>query len=86
MIELHVLQWVAQDCYYWKYSKLKDSKPKSTYDRPHPAMDPVNIGSSLWVGGQFTISNSKNKFIVLGCDTTAYLCGYQNSEAYSIGC
>ena len=35
---------------------------------------------------QFTISNTKNKFTVLGCDTQAYLHGVQNGENYSIGC
>jgi hypothetical protein len=34
----------------------------------------------------FTISNSKNKFIVLGCDTIAYLRGSQNKENYWTGC
>lgn len=35
----------------------------------------------------FTISNSKNKFTVLGCDSYAYLNGYQNEEEeYSLGC
>jgi hypothetical protein len=41
--------------------------------------------ASLWTA-QFTISNSKNKFIVIGCDTYAYLSGYQNGELYTIGC
>ncbi|XP_059453737.1 wall-associated receptor kinase-like 8 [Corylus avellana] len=36
--------------------------------------------------GQYTISNTKNKIIVLGCDTYAYLSGLQNGEWYSIGC
>jgi hypothetical protein len=40
----------------------------------------------LWAGKMFTISNSKNKFIVLGCDTLAYLRGYQNGEYYWMGC
>jgi hypothetical protein len=35
---------------------------------------------------QYTISNSKNKFTVIGCDTSAYLTGYQNREEYKIGC
>jgi hypothetical protein len=40
---------------------------------------------SLWAA-QFTISNSKNKFIVLGCDTIAYLRGTQNGENSWTGC
>jgi hypothetical protein len=35
---------------------------------------------------QFTISNTKNQFTVLGCDTEAYLGGYQNREWYWLGC
>ncbi|KAC0805006.1 hypothetical protein FH972_027121 [Carpinus fangiana] len=35
---------------------------------------------------QMTISNTKNKFTVIGCDTYAYLRGLQNGEKYSIGC
>ena len=33
-----------------------------------------------------TISNAKNKFIVVGCDTYASLNGVQNGEQYSMGC
>jgi hypothetical protein len=36
--------------------------------------------------GEFTVSNTKNKFTVVGCDTQAYLKGYQNGERYTIGC
>jgi hypothetical protein len=38
------------------------------------------------VGDQFTISDKKNTFTVIGCDTIAYLRGYQNGEEYKIGC
>jgi hypothetical protein len=43
-------------------------------------------GTALKVGSQFTISDKKNTFTVIGCDTIAYLRGYQNGEAYEIGC
>ncbi|PON77675.1 Wall-associated receptor kinase [Parasponia andersonii] len=33
-----------------------------------------------------TISSSKNKFTVIGCDSYAYLRGYDNGSAYSMGC
>nr|XP_023920718.1 putative wall-associated receptor kinase-like 16 [Quercus suber] len=36
--------------------------------------------------GRYTISNTKNKFTVVGCDTYAYLTGTQKGENYSIGC
>ncbi|XP_059454879.1 wall-associated receptor kinase 2-like [Corylus avellana] len=35
---------------------------------------------------QYTISNTKNKFTVIGCDTYAYLSGVKNGANYSIGC
>ncbi|KAF5450679.1 hypothetical protein F2P56_031009 [Juglans regia] len=34
----------------------------------------------------FTISNTKNKFVAVGCDTYAFLNAYQNDEFFSIGC
>ncbi|XP_059454880.1 wall-associated receptor kinase 2-like [Corylus avellana] len=34
----------------------------------------------------YTISNTKNKFTVIGCDTYAYLSGVKNGANYSIGC
>ena len=39
----------------------------------------------LWLS-QYTISNSKNRFTVIGCDTIAYLSGFQNGEEFKIGC
>ncbi|XP_059454717.1 wall-associated receptor kinase 2-like [Corylus avellana] len=35
---------------------------------------------------QYTISNSKNRFTVIGCDTIAFLSGFQNGEEFKIGC
>ncbi|KAG2708903.1 hypothetical protein I3760_05G214400 [Carya illinoinensis] len=34
----------------------------------------------------FTISNTKNKFVAIGCDTYAFLNAFQNNEPFSIGC
>ncbi|XP_041011452.1 wall-associated receptor kinase 2-like [Juglans microcarpa x Juglans regia] len=34
----------------------------------------------------FTISNTKNKFVAVGCDTYAFLNAFQNNEPFSIGC
>ncbi|XP_041011449.1 wall-associated receptor kinase 2-like [Juglans microcarpa x Juglans regia] len=34
----------------------------------------------------FTISNTKNKFVAVGCDTYAFLHAFQNNEPFSIGC
>jgi hypothetical protein len=44
------------------------------------------FGSRRQTSTVYTLSNSKNKFTVLGCDTHAYLSGNQNGEWYSIGC
>ncbi|KAL0009214.1 hypothetical protein SO802_010716, partial [Lithocarpus litseifolius] len=34
----------------------------------------------------FTVSSTQNKFVVVGCDTYAYLHGYQQNERYTTGC
>ncbi|KAL4598213.1 hypothetical protein ACB092_11G044500 [Castanea dentata] len=34
----------------------------------------------------FTVSSTQNKFVVVGCDTVAYLVGYQQNERYATGC
>ncbi|XP_030964651.1 putative wall-associated receptor kinase-like 16 [Quercus lobata] len=34
----------------------------------------------------FTVSSTQNKFVVVGCDTHAYLLGYQQNERYATGC
>ncbi|KAG6714644.1 hypothetical protein I3842_05G212000 [Carya illinoinensis] len=34
----------------------------------------------------FTISNTKNQFVAVGCDTYAYLNAYRNNEYFRIGC
>ncbi|KAG6655447.1 putative wall-associated receptor kinase-like 16 [Carya illinoinensis] len=34
----------------------------------------------------FTISNTRNKFVAVGCDTYAFLNAFQNNEPFSIGC
>ncbi|XP_035540559.1 wall-associated receptor kinase 2-like [Juglans regia] len=34
----------------------------------------------------FTVSNTKNKFFAIGCDTYAYLNAFRNNERFSIGC
>jgi hypothetical protein len=34
----------------------------------------------------FTISNTKNVFVAVGCDTYAYFKGFQNHDPFSMGC
>ncbi|KAL4598513.1 hypothetical protein ACB092_11G064300 [Castanea dentata] len=40
----------------------------------------------LYSGRNFTISNTQNRFIVVGCDTYAYLDFQQDKENFSTGC
>ncbi|XP_059454779.1 putative wall-associated receptor kinase-like 16 [Corylus avellana] len=86
--ELHVMQWVARDCY--KHNNDTNDvpcTPTNTYDRCNDDRDSrVYTNSPSLRLSQYTISNSKNKFTVIGCDTKAYLSGYQNGEWYNIGC
>ncbi|KAE8100172.1 hypothetical protein FH972_018097 [Carpinus fangiana] len=91
--EMNVLNLVARDCYGHRNSSNNTNKPANNcsttnlYTRcgaPPPVLS-TNYNPSLSVP-QYTISNSKNKFTVVGCDTYAYLSGYQNKEWYKIGC
>ncbi|XP_075664767.1 putative wall-associated receptor kinase-like 16 [Castanea sativa] len=36
--------------------------------------------------GNYTISDTQNKFVAIGCDTYAYLRGYKNDKLFSMGC
>ena len=38
------------------------------------------------LAGSFTVSNTQNKFVAVGCDTYAYLRGSKDGEPFSIGC
>jgi hypothetical protein len=52
--------------------------------QPDGRRDPRN--STTLRSPEKTISNTKNKFTVIGCDTYAYLSVVQNGENYSFGC
>ncbi|OMO60627.1 hypothetical protein COLO4_33789 [Corchorus olitorius] len=48
-------------------------------------------GSRLWISSWFSlpifnISNTRNKFTAIGCDTYAYLDGFVDNKRYSAGC
>ncbi|XP_068322324.1 wall-associated receptor kinase-like 8 [Pyrus communis] len=40
----------------------------------------------LWVPPPYTISETKNVFVAVGCDTNAYFTGYQGEQRYTTGC
>ncbi|GMY06619.1 putative wall-associated receptor kinase-like 16 [Fagus crenata] len=68
--EMRVLSYVVRDCY----------NPTGEYMGGEEE-------SSAWLrAGMFTISKTKNKFTVIGCDTIALLTGEQNGEMYGTGC
>ncbi|KAM3684219.1 hypothetical protein ACB098_11G028300 [Castanea mollissima] len=48
----------------------------------------VNASNYPWLNSplNFTVSSTQNKFVVVGCDTVAYLVGYQQNERYATGC
>jgi hypothetical protein len=69
--DVHILTPVGQDCYNRLGGLVHNNGPW------------VDLYTTT---GRYTISNSKNKFTVLGCDTYAFLRGSQNGEHYSIGC
>ncbi|KAM1123171.1 hypothetical protein FF1_004572 [Malus domestica] len=48
-----------------------------------------SIGSNspeLWVPPPYTISETKNVFVAVGCDTYAFFIGYRGEEKYTTGC
>ncbi|KAB2601557.1 wall-associated receptor kinase 3-like [Pyrus ussuriensis x Pyrus communis] len=40
----------------------------------------------LWVSPPYTISETKNVFVAVGCDTYAFFIGYRGEEEYTTGC
>ena len=61
----------------------------------HNAMDCYNSAGSPMISTTrkqgirnpiFTISNNKNKFVAVGCDTYGYLKGFKNEERFTTGC
>ena len=69
--QANILMYMAKDCY------------------KHGVMDQ---DLSIWrdayldLGLNFTVSSTQNKFIVVGCDTYAYLNFQQDKENFSTGC
>ncbi|KAM2619509.1 hypothetical protein TB1_035658 [Malus domestica] len=69
--ELQVMMFISRDCY-----AMVDSHARRTY-RNNPA---------LWLPPPYTISDTKNRFIAVGCDTYALFQGYRGEERFITGC
>ncbi|GLT84909.1 hypothetical protein SLE2022_031180 [Rubroshorea leprosula] len=66
----HIMQFIAHNCYN-----------KSGY----PIYD--NIPSlQVALNGSYTISDTENKFVAVGCDTFAWVEGFQGNNTYTTGC
>ena len=69
--QANVLMYVAKDCY------------KKGVPDPDPEL---SVWTEAYLGLNFTISNTQNKFIVVGCDTYAILNFQQDKGNFSTGC
>ena len=58
---------------------------KDCYKKGVPDPD-LTIWTEAYLGLNFTISNTQNKFIVVGCDTYAFLYFQQDKGNFSTGC
>nr|XP_023910529.1 wall-associated receptor kinase 3-like [Quercus suber] len=56
---------------------------RDCYKKTGEVQEQINASLST---ATYTISKVKNKFTVVGCDTSAYLHGFQKGERYTIGC
>ncbi|KAM1004416.1 hypothetical protein ACFX2C_004615 [Malus domestica] len=68
--ELQILQSTASDC----------------YDAQGNLVEWRSSRSKLWVPPPYTISETKNMFVAVGCDTYAYFIGYRDEQKYTTGC
>ena len=68
--QIDILMYNAMDCY-------SESGTRLSYKRQwqRRLYNPI-----------FTISETQNTFVAVGCDTYAYLNGFQNDQPFSIGC
>ncbi|KAL0008951.1 hypothetical protein SO802_010453 [Lithocarpus litseifolius] len=69
--QANILMYMAKDCY-----------KQGVLDQDLRIWRSVYLNSGL----NFTISSTQNKFIVVGCDTYAYLDFQQDKETFSTGC
>ncbi|GLT84912.1 hypothetical protein SLE2022_031200 [Rubroshorea leprosula] len=67
---MHITQFIAHDCYDESGDPIYKNQP----------------WSSLRLDGTYTISGTENKFVAIGCDTIAYLQGFQGDKSYTAGC
>lgn len=82
--EMSILFYVSRDCYNESDGCSRCQSPSMRNISTARIFGDNSV--SLMVSPIFTISPTKNKLTVIGCDSYAYLHGYQNSEEYSMGC
>ncbi|EOY16487.1 Wall-associated kinase 2, putative [Theobroma cacao] len=56
------------------------------YDCYNKSGDSVRRNRPSLTLGQFTISDTQNNFVAIGCDTYATIQGYQGNDRYTTGC
>ncbi|GKU98444.1 hypothetical protein SLEP1_g11452 [Rubroshorea leprosula] len=69
---MHIMKLIAHDCY--------DELGRPIYDYDN------NPTFQLDSNGSYTISDTENKFVAVGCDTYAYIEGFQGDKSYTAGC
>uniref|UniRef100_A0A7N2LD40 Uncharacterized protein n=1 Tax=Quercus lobata TaxID=97700 RepID=A0A7N2LD40_QUELO len=74
---IEILAYTAKDCYPIYNLPFKNYVALNNSNYP--------TGPTLW-SRYFTISDTQNVFMAVGCDTYAYLNGFKNNHSFSLGC
>ncbi|GLT84903.1 hypothetical protein SLE2022_031130 [Rubroshorea leprosula] len=67
---VHTTQFIAKNCHDEFGNQTKSNQPRF----------------SLGLNGIYTISDTENKFVAIGCDTIASVEGFQGNKSYTTGC
>ncbi|GKU98440.1 hypothetical protein SLEP1_g11448 [Rubroshorea leprosula] len=66
----HITQFIAKDCYNAFGVRINNNYAWLNLD----------------LDGSYTISETRNKFVAIGCDTVAFARGFQGNKTYTTGC
>ncbi|KAF2296651.1 hypothetical protein GH714_000871 [Hevea brasiliensis] len=66
--------------------KINNNVSKYCYNIDYSSTGDYQTTTSTLTLSNFTVSRSRNKFTVVGCDSYAYLQGFRRKEHYSAGC